>query len=282
MFGYLTADAAHLTEDELGRYKALYCGLCRSLKTRHGQLSRFTLNYDMTFLVLLEASLYEPEEADGESCCLPHPVHPRKWVRSEASDYAADMNLLLAYLKKRDDWDDDCDPIAKLESAMMRRGYLAVKARYPRQAGVIEAALGELSQIEKSGEPDPDRAASAFGRLMGEIFVMREDRWSDTLRRLGMAIGSFIYVLDACVDLDDDIRLARYNPFADIPAETDREKYFEDILKMLLGEAVFALDKLPLVQDERIIKNVLCAGLWSEFNKKFGKGKEAADVSGPV
>ena len=60
------------------------------------------------------------------------------------------------------------------------------------------------------------------------------------------------------------------------------KRYFEDILKMLLGEAVFALDKLPLVQDERLIKNILCAGLWSQFNKKFGKGKESADVSGPV
>ncbi len=282
MFGYLTAELSRLTQEELDRYKALYCGLCRSLGERHGQLSRLTLNYDMTFLVLLEGSLYEPEELTGNGICLPHPVHARAWARSEASDYAADMNLLLAYLKKRDDWDDDCDPVSKLESDLMRRDYLRIRQLYPRQAGIIEAALKELADIEKSGELDADRASASFGRLMGEIFVMREDRWSGILRQLGMALGEFIYVLDACIDLDGDIKHARYNPFAALPEETDREKYFEDILKMLLGEAVFALDKLPLVQDEGLIKNILCSGLWSEFNKKFGKGKESADVSGSV
>ena len=57
MFGYLVADTATLTEAQLQRYKACYCGVCRSLEKRHGQLSRLTLNYDMTFLVLLLSSL---------------------------------------------------------------------------------------------------------------------------------------------------------------------------------------------------------------------------------
>ena len=53
MFGYLAADPARLSPEELARYKACYCGLCRCLQERHGTLSRLTLNYDMTFLVLL-------------------------------------------------------------------------------------------------------------------------------------------------------------------------------------------------------------------------------------
>ena len=55
-----------LTEEQLERYRGCYCGLCRSLQERHGELSRLTLNYDMTFLVLLLGSLYEPEERGGE------------------------------------------------------------------------------------------------------------------------------------------------------------------------------------------------------------------------
>ena len=42
-----------LEEQQLKRYTACYCGLCRSLKQRHGELSRLTLNYDMTLLVLM-------------------------------------------------------------------------------------------------------------------------------------------------------------------------------------------------------------------------------------
>ena len=61
MFGYLIASATSLTEAERSRYKACYCGLCRTLKVRHCQLSRLTLNYYMTFLILLLQALYEPE-----------------------------------------------------------------------------------------------------------------------------------------------------------------------------------------------------------------------------
>ena len=60
MFGTLIASASSLSEEEMKRYKACYCGLCRSLKQRYGQFSRLTLNYDMTFLILLLQSLYEP------------------------------------------------------------------------------------------------------------------------------------------------------------------------------------------------------------------------------
>ena len=62
MFGYLVAAPELMTEPQLGRYRAAYCGLCRSLRARHGQISGLTLTYDMTFLVLFLSSLYEPEE----------------------------------------------------------------------------------------------------------------------------------------------------------------------------------------------------------------------------
>ena len=73
MFGYLAAQPGALTQEELARYKSAYCGLCRSLKLRHGELSRLTLNYDLTFLTLLLGSLYEPEERTGEQRCIAHP-----------------------------------------------------------------------------------------------------------------------------------------------------------------------------------------------------------------
>ena len=93
MFGYLTADLQRLTEEEQSRYKAAYCGLCRALQERHGELARLTLNYDMTFLVLLLQSLYEPEERSGEETCLPHPLEARAWQRSEAKGEGAAARL---------------------------------------------------------------------------------------------------------------------------------------------------------------------------------------------
>ncbi|MDF2615785.1 MAG: hypothetical protein K0Q47_440, partial [Sedimentibacter sp.] len=60
MFGYVTINKMELKFKEYYSYRGYYCGLCKSLKTEYSNLSRFTLNYDMTFLILLLSSLYEP------------------------------------------------------------------------------------------------------------------------------------------------------------------------------------------------------------------------------
>ena len=65
------------------------------------------MNYDLTFIVLLLGSLYEPEEAAGEFKCIAHPSKAHAWWASEMTDYAADMNVMLAYLKCMDNWQDD-------------------------------------------------------------------------------------------------------------------------------------------------------------------------------
>ena len=53
MFGYVMANRPELKIREYDRYRAYYCGLCRALKKEYGLLGRLTLNYDMTFLVML-------------------------------------------------------------------------------------------------------------------------------------------------------------------------------------------------------------------------------------
>ena len=281
MFGYLTAQTELLTPEQLARCRACYCGLCRSLKDRHGQLGRLTLNYDMCFLVLLLDSLDEPELRQGEEPCIAHPRTPRAWQRTENSDYAADLTVALAYNKCLDDWHDDASPLALAESAALKRSYRKVQALWPRQCEAIEQGLRALGELEKNGEADPDAAAACFGALMAELFVRREDRWAPQLRALGGALGRFIYILDACMDLDKDALLGRYNPL--------RRRYgmnnaaaFRDILKMLLGDAVRAFDALPLVQDAGLMQNILCAGLWAAFDKKFGSEEGTAHGSGSL
>ena len=49
MFGYIAVNKAELKFKEYDVYRSFYCGLCKSLKERGGNLSRLTLSYDMTF-----------------------------------------------------------------------------------------------------------------------------------------------------------------------------------------------------------------------------------------
>lgn len=270
MFGVLTAAPGSLTQEEYERYKACYCGLCRSLKDRYGNLSRLTLNYDMTFLILLLNSLYEPDEASGSNTCIAHPFNERQWFRSEITDYAADMNVALSYLKCLDNWRDDDNILAYAEAVCMKKSYDKIKQQYPMQCAAMEQSIFELSALEDTGSEDADAAAATFGHLMGSVFLYKGDRWSQTLYNLGNALGRYIYLLDAMLDLDMDTLKNHYNPFRRYYGLNTNRELFSVILKMFLSDAVMSFDTLPLVQDASILKNILCVGLWSKFEEKYG------------
>ena len=281
MVGYLIASASSLTEEERIRYKATYCGLCRTLKDRHGQISRLTLNYDMTFLILLLQSLYEPEEKSGVETCIAHPREKREWWRSEISDYAADMNVALAYLNRLDDRRDDGSVHALAESGILKKAYQETAEKYPRQCAAMEQSIMELSYLEKNGIEDPDAAAATFGHLLGSVFVWRDDRWQEPLYRLGDSLGRFIYLLDAAVDLEKDAYKDSYNPFRKYYG-LDNEERFRDILKIFLADAIIQFDFLPLVKDVGLMKNILCSGLWTVFDEKFRLKRGNKNGSGSV
>lgn len=282
MFGYLTARTDLLDDERTARYKACYCGLCRSLRSRSGLSAGLTLNYDMSFLVLLLSSLYEPEEAEGCESCVAHPFRSRPWFSSEITDYAADMNVVLGYLKCLDNWEDDGSVLAIAEAGLLKRASGRISESYPRQCRVMEESICSLGELENGRCESPDEASAAFGRLMGELFVLRDDRWSAPLRAMGDALGRFLYIMDACMDLDADTLRNRYNPFRRRYG-LENEAYFRDILQMLLGECLRHYDRLPLVRDKDILDNILCAGVWAQFDRKYPtETKESQDVPGPV
>ena len=137
MFGYVIANLEGLTQPQKDRYKGCYCGLCRVLKQRHGFSGRLTLTYDMTFLVLLLSALYEADEERGMELCPAHPLRRHFYWQTRYTDYAADMNVVLAYYNCRDDWQDDGSALKYWESEALSRQCAAARARWPRQCAVI-------------------------------------------------------------------------------------------------------------------------------------------------
>jgi len=278
MFGYVTADASRLTREQAARYQSCYCGLCRTLRREYGPAARFFLTYDMTFLILLLSSLYEPDESAGRERCLAHPAKPHDWWESSFTSYAAAMNTALAWYKCLDDWHDDRNLLRRADAALL--GSQAEKARnaYPRVCGVIERSLAALGEIERSASPAPDEGANAFGNLMGELFVYYpDDRWADTLRRFGFSLGKFVYFLDAACDLESDRQRGRYNPFAAIAPEKARGEDFAGHLTLLIGDAVREFETLPLLQDLELLRNILYSGVWAKYNFTFRQAPKEAN-----
>lgn len=260
-----------MTEEQLQRYRGAYCGLCRCLGQRHGQLTRLSLTYDMTFLALFLGGMYEPEETAERFRCVVHPKGTHESIITSFTEYAADMNVLLAYLNCLDNWKDDRSVIALAESAVFRKGYRDAALRYPRQAEAIEREMKALEALEKAQCDRPDLPANCFGRLLGELFVVDErDHFADELRRFGFFLGKFIYLYDACMDYEEDKRRGSYNPLVlglrgELTEESARE-----LLTGYISSCVQIFDGLPIVQDSVIIKNILYSGVWQAFRKKYG------------
>ena len=234
MFGYVTANWKELNKEQRQRYGAVYCGICRCIREQSSNLSRLGLSYDMAFLALLLMSLYEPEEVSGDHACILHPIKKRPWVESEFVRYGADMNVALAYYNFADDWQDDQKLSAKAMMGILGKELPRIEAEYPRQCAAIRDCISRLNALEKEGCPNPDEPAGAFGELMGEILTYREDLWAPHLRQMGMALGRFIYLLDAAVDYDKDKRKGKYNPYLAMGTGKDWPRW-EEYLILTMG-----------------------------------------------
>ncbi|WP_297133268.1 DUF5685 family protein [uncultured Eubacterium sp.] len=122
MFGYVVVNKPELKFREFDVYRAYYCGLCHSLSKRHGLSGQLTLSYDMTFLVILLSSLYEPEHSVTSKRCIVHPLKRQNIIFSEFTDYVADMNVILSYFKCLDDWHDDRSVLKLAYSKLLKKG----------------------------------------------------------------------------------------------------------------------------------------------------------------
>ncbi len=275
MFGYIICNKTQLTKEDAERYQSLYCGLCRVLMEKYGQMSRFCLSYDMTFLILLLSSLYEPEEMRREIRCAVHPIHRRTIVDHAIVEYAADMSILLMYFQCMDDWTDEKN-VLRYQYAKYLEPYLEeIRNAYPRQFSRVQTKTQEIAALEKKTGNLSDQITRCSGELVSELFVYKEDYWSGTLRMFGYELGRFIYLMDAVIDYEKDRKTGSFNLFIRMHLNLE---HAEDVMKMMIGNAMEQFDRLPIIQDEHILKNILYDGVWTQYRASRNR-KEKSDGS---
>lgn len=272
MFGYIQANLKDLSQEEKERYRAAYCGLCRTLGEKHGISSKLALSYDLTFVALLLSSLYEPEEKSGTQRCIIHPCSKHKYIANTYTEYAADMTVALTYFNSLDDWKDDKSLSRKCYASMLSSKYERVKEKWPKQCSVIETELEKLSEIESKKSANPDEAANCSGRFMEAVLVPKSDNWEPYLRKIGFGLGKFIYIADAACDYYSDKKKNSYNPLV---LTGEKPENIRPALTGILGGVSKAFETLPLIQDEHLLKNILYSGIWLKYNigmQKMQKG----------
>lgn len=267
MFGYVLPWQDELKVRELREYRAYYCGLCSCLKKNYGLIGQLSLNYDLTFLGILLTALYEPNIREEYCRCIAHPVHKHLLKQSIYVQYAADMNILLTYYKCMDDWQDEHKFIkAGYGKMLFYKGREIIK-KYPQKAKSIEKGINRLSDAEDKNCSNIDYVSGCFGDICSAIFVYHDDEWADDLKRMGYFLGKFIYLIDAYEDMEKDKKKQCYNPFVVMDEESVTEKKVYQILLMMMSEASRAFERLPIVQNIEILRNIIYSGVWCHFYK---------------
>lgn len=269
MFGYIIINKGEMKFKEFDIYHAYYCGLCKSLKKNYGLPGQLTLTYDMTFLALLLSSLYEPETKEVYEHCVIHPLEKHKSFNNIYTDYAADMNLLFSYYKCIDDWNDERKVSKYAYSKLLKSGYEKLTKKYPKKVQKIDRLMKCLSEGEKIHNMDIDYMSNLFGEIMGELMTPKKDEWYDELKSMGISLGKFIYLLDAYEDIEDDIKNSRYNPFISKYNLPDFDEECKTILTMMISESCREFEKLPILENTEILRNILYSGVWYRFEKTY-------------
>ena len=314
MLGYVVTFKPEMKVKEAELYKAYYCGVCKSIGRRYGQLPRFILSYDAAFLAtVLDGFFKEPMDFNRERC-MAHPQKKEPIGSSYAIDFAADVMLILAWYKGLDDVHDEGSKKALLFTMAFRHKFKIIEKKHPELCEKISETLSKLGALEDEKCPSIDRAAEAFAKIMEIIFTeglsyiynrkVSDGIFEDSkeqarklensklvLSRIGYHLGKWIYVMDAFDDIWENVQSGAYNPLIyrydykkgeDIGEFADRiEKSVERNLIIYLSEIGKAFDLADLLKNRGIIENIVYVGLLKKTEEVLSKrhGKEDLNES---
>ena len=208
-------------------YKALYCGLCKSIGAACGQRARFGLSYDTTFLSALLHNIKNTDVKIQNSRCILHPVVKRPMAADdEITRAVACLNTALAYFKLCDDVEDEKK--GRMRRSLLHKGMKKADALHPQIGAIIRRRMKELSALEKKKCASLDMAADPFANMMAEIsdYCLGEYA-TEATRGLCYGIGKWVYLIDALDDYDKDVKKGYYNPFYESFGEASRARMLE-------------------------------------------------------
>ncbi len=291
MLGYVTAYKPEMKVKEAEIYKAYYCGICKSIGKRYGQLPRMTLSYDAAFLAVLLSSIADEKEALTREACIANPFKKKAIVHGRAINYSADVMLMLAYLKLKDDAHDEKKLSARFLAWQNKGKYRRIARTRSSLASKTEENLKHLNLLEAQRSAHLDEVSDVFARIMQGILTdgleaVYEAKGSEEassnskktfeaqkkiLSRVGYNLGKWIYLTDAYDDIEDNIKNGAYNPLLyrfsydkneDIAVFKARIKNdVERNLILCLSEIAKSLDLLDIKKNKGIIENIIYVGL---------------------
>lgn len=266
-------------------FKGGYCGVCKAIGTQSGLIPRIGINYDCAFLALLLGSLTDEEPIFSQEKCIINPVRKMPVARNRYTPFAADVNVLLAYHKALDDCRDKAGFAGTMGKWAFTGAYKKASKRNAELNAHISRQLNKLYLLEEQNCDSTDEVADAFGQLLaGLIQYMPGDGLlnkggSRALEWMLYNMGRWIYLMDACADLEKDIKKHQYNPLtarykddASLKGQAGEEMRFQ--LQCCASEAAKAYELLDSKRHGELFENILYLGMKMKMENVLTGKKE--------
>lgn len=270
MFGYIKTDTPNMYVKDTLLYKAMYCGLCKSIGKSCGQRARLVLNYDLTFLSVLLHNIMDIDVKIEKQRCVIHQIRKRPIALNDAlAERIASLNVILAYYKLCDDVIDSNK--GNFKRSFINKAYKRAKANEPELDKIVKDRYNELLSYEKTNGNSIDFASDPFGKMIQQVVsVLIGDKFDDNISALAYDLGKWIYLIDALDDFDKDIKKGNFNVFVNTYPEIKNKSEFvkkngKDLVVVfgsILGDIAEKSKNIDFKFNHDLIDNILLRGLY--------------------
>lgn len=263
-------------------YKAVYCTICKQIGKEYGLVTRFSLSYDFTFLMMLYLSLRDNCISVGKGKCIYNPIKSCNYVNESLPKMPLAAAQIMLYFKLTDNIKDEGfikSTAAKILRLFTKKGFKKASKQFPEIINVFEEYFSAQQSLEQDNIQDIDKAADPTAKMLSKLFELCSTNYETrSLNRLGYCLGRWIYILDAAADIYEDIRKNKYNPLSkeaktkdDIP--TFVKERLESSLTFCITEAAAAFELLDINRFKNILGNIIYLGLENTQKEVLEKEK---------
>lgn len=290
MFGYVKCDKPEMKVKEYETYKGLYCSLCKAMKKHFGIFSSLTLNYDITFLLLMRLSFSSviPDFSSGR--CPYNPSKKCNFCRNidEELKFAAAVSMMLFYHKVKDNISDSSFFRKILMYLILPYAFFKNKKAeklYDEVGRLVRISMKNQAKAENENTASVDKAAHESADALGKILSYRLNDEKGLIYRFGYGVGKWVYLCDAADDLRDDLKKGSFNVFAnmlELKNEndiTDGDLHvIESSLNMSCALAAESFEEIENKTLVPIVANIIYGGTQKVMNNIL-KGKNKNERS---
>ena len=285
MFGYVKPDNPYLYMKDDTLYKALYCGVCKSIGKTCGQCARFSLTYDIAFMSAVIHNLLGEDVKIERKHCVIHWITKRPIAQNDKiTEALACLNVILAYYKVLDDLNDNGR--GRGFKLFLSKGYKRACKNYPALDKIVKDNYFELANLEKSGEKSIDKICDPFAKMLQQLSEqLLGETASESSSNFFYNLGKWIYLIDALDDYDKDVKKGNYNPFYSAYGASDYSKLRQEKgeeISFIMSSVLFGIEDnlkgLKFRFNADLIRNIAQRGTMQKTKAVLSKdngGKES-------